>query len=590
MGQAGSAAVGRAVKTAATVALLGGALAACSSAATPASKVGTTGNAGASAVLLVGSYQGKKGTYTTIQAAVDAAKPGDWILIGPGDYHEAADHEHAPTAAELAGGGVAGVLVTTPNLHLRGMNRGTVVVDGDKAGAPTVCDPGAQWQDFGIADPGAGAGKRYGRNGIVAFKTDGVSVENLTVCNFLNGAGDAGNEIWWDGGDGSGKIGLHGYTGNYLTATSTYFGGESTAAAYGIFSSNAAGPASWNQLYADNFNDSGMYVGACQQVCDVTIDHAWMEYSALGYSGTNSGGAIVIENSQFDENQDGVDTNSSISGDPPAPQDGACPGGAVSPITHTHSCWVFMDNYVHDNNNADSPASGSAAAGPYGTGMTVSGARNVTVMDNRFVDNGAWGTLFVPYPDSGKPADHLTCAGTGGVEDDALGFGCVYDPEGDALIGNTFVHDGYFGNPSNSDFGQITLNSGQPQDCFSGNSAPAGSAPPGLEQSEPTCGSLTKTNNTGGDLLVQVLCDTGFGGCPPGVHYPKPTHVVMHPLPSDLPTMPDPCAGVPANAWCPGTTAAVASGRGASTPAAGPATATALGATTAGYRRIGAHA
>jgi hypothetical protein len=25
----------------------------------------------------------------------------------------------------------------------------------------------------------------------------------------------------------------------------------------------------------------------------------------------------------------------------------------------------------------------------------------------------------------------------------------------------------------------------------------------------------------------------------------------MKPLPSNLPTMPDPCTGVPANAWCP---------------------------------------
>ena len=42
---------------------------------------------GASAkVLLVGSYHGIKGKYTSIQAAVNAAKSGDWILVGPGDY------------------------------------------------------------------------------------------------------------------------------------------------------------------------------------------------------------------------------------------------------------------------------------------------------------------------------------------------------------------------------------------------------------------------------------------------------------------------------------------------------------------------
>ena len=38
--------------------------------------------------------------------------------------------------------------------------------------------------------------------------------------------------------------------------------------------------------------------------------------------------------------------------------------------------------------------------------MTVSGARNDTLMDNTYADNNAWGTLFVPFPDSdaGPPA------------------------------------------------------------------------------------------------------------------------------------------------------------------------------------------
>ena len=229
---------------------------------------------------------------------------------------------------------------------------------------PTPCDAGPAWQNLGIPDTGStgqygqSSSKRYGRNGIVVFKADNVSIENLTACNFLSGSGDAGNEIWWNGGDGTAKIGLHGYSGGYLTATTTYFGGESTAAAYGIFSSNSSGPASWNQLYADNFNDSGMYVGACLQACDVTIDNAWMEYNALGYSGTNSGGSVVIENSQFDNNEDGVDTNTQIDGDPPAPQNGDCPNGATSPITHTHSCWVFINNYVHNNNYAEFPGCG----------------------------------------------------------------------------------------------------------------------------------------------------------------------------------------------------------------------------------------
>jgi hypothetical protein len=50
--------------------------------------------------------------------------------------------------------------------------------------------------------------------------------------------------------------------------------------------------------------------------------------------------------------------------------------------------------------------------------------------------------------------------------------------------------------------------------------------------------------------LGQVLCDTGYGACPAGSTYPQLTVITMHPLPVDLPSMPDPCRGVPANAWC----------------------------------------
>ena len=42
--------------------------------------------AASATVLRVGTYHGIRGQYSSIQAAVNAAKPGDWILVGPGDY------------------------------------------------------------------------------------------------------------------------------------------------------------------------------------------------------------------------------------------------------------------------------------------------------------------------------------------------------------------------------------------------------------------------------------------------------------------------------------------------------------------------
>jgi hypothetical protein len=491
----------------------------------------------------VGTFEGHAGRYPTIQSAVDAARPGDWILVGPGDYHETADESGG--YINPADGQMGGVYIHKSGITLRGMDRNSVIVDGTNAGsAPCSSKPSAQ--NYGKVVNGSAVG----RNGIVVWKANDVRIQNLTVCNFLAGTGVSGNEIWWNGGDESGKIGLSGYWGSYLTATSTFFSNETTAAEYGIFSSNSAGPADWNQLYASNMNDSGTYVGACRQQCDITINHIWMENNALGYSGTNSGGTIVIENSQFDDNQDGLDTNTQVIGDPPAPQDGRCLSGGTSPITGTHSCWVVIHNFLHNNNNPKAPAAGSAAAAPVGTGMTVSGGRYDTVMDNTITNNGAWGILFVPYAQKGKPSLHQTCKGAGGHE--VPGFGCVLDPEGDALLDNTFSHNGYFGNPSNSDFGQITLFGGEPQNCYRGNNAPDGSAPANLEQVQQKCGPITKAGNSGGELFPQVLCDTGLSTCPPGSHYPKPNGtVVLKRLPIGLPTMPNPCVGVPANPWCP---------------------------------------
>src|SRR5215475_8044971 len=100
--------------------------------------------------------------FTTIQDAVNAAAPGDWVLIDVGVYPEA-------------------VYITTPKLHIRGMDRNGVIVDG----------------------------QHQVGNGIEVWKADGVWIENLTVRNFDRATldGEDGNEIWWNGGDGSGQIG-----------------------------------------------------------------------------------------------------------------------------------------------------------------------------------------------------------------------------------------------------------------------------------------------------------------------------------------------------------------------------------------------
>ncbi|MBV8431818.1 MAG: hypothetical protein JO244_11675 [Solirubrobacterales bacterium] len=496
-------------------------------------------------VLRVGSYHGIKGQYSSIQAAVAAAQPGDWILVGPGDYKTSSSQAPSDAADHPAG-----VLITRPNLRLRGMNRNTVIVDGTKAGP--ACSNSQADQNFGPSS----ANGPLGLNGIMVWKADDVRVQNLTACNFLGGSGTAGNEVWWNGGDGSGTIGGWGYNGSYLTATSTYYQDEATAAEYGIFSSNWDG-GTWYQDYTSNFNDSGFYIGACQNQCNQTVDHVWSEYSAIGYSGSNSGGNLVVENSQWDNNQDGFDTNSQ-NGDNPPPQDGACPNGGISPITHTHSCWVFANNYVHDNNDPNVPTAGTAGGTPVGTGMSLSGARDDTVMNNRFVNNIAWGTIIVPYPDQGPPC-------TGGTSGPGGQPACLFDPWGDAILNNTYTNNGSLGNPSNGDIAWTSFEA-DPTNCFSGNTDTSGNlttTPSNAQQTYPACNGQTvppgDANPQGAVFTEEAACDAtlllplvGKAPCLPSDHYPRQTQVVMHPLPpaSQLQTMPNPCAGVPANPWC----------------------------------------
>jgi hypothetical protein len=174
--------------------------------------------------------------YRTVQGAVDAARSGDWILIYPGVYHEKS--RQWPTA---------GVWIQKPNLHIRGLDRNRVIIDGSNGTAAHPCPSAGAQQDF------------TPRDGIVVSKTSGVTIQNLTVCDYLAKDGDHGNEIWWNGGDGTGTIGLGAYSGSYLTATSLYAPAKLNSpqlAQYGIFVSNASGPGLITNSYASNMADA----------------------------------------------------------------------------------------------------------------------------------------------------------------------------------------------------------------------------------------------------------------------------------------------------------------------------------------------
>jgi hypothetical protein len=521
----------------------GGLIAAVMACAVVLAVVGAT--SASARVLKVGTFEGKKGGFKSIQKAVARAEPGDWILIAPGDYKEKETRE--PEGGDGAG---AGVLVTTPDLHIRGMNRNGVMIDGTKPGTPQ-CSSSAADQNLGPLDA---EGHPLGRNGLVVYKAEGDSVENLSACNFLTGSAGRGNQIWFNFGDGSGKQLAGPWRGAYLSATSTYFeGNDKPFASYGIFTSNTAGPGLYTQVYANNQADSAFYIGGCPD-CNTTLDRAHAENSDLGYSGTNSGGHLIIQNSEFDNNQSGFVTNSQNNDDAPSPQDGICPGGGTGP-TGTHSCWVFTKNSVDDNNNPNVPTTGSAEAGPVGSGVVIAGGRNDTVTENTIYNNGAWGVLLAPYPDTETPPPISHCEGGVGTEIEGTAV-CYYDDFGNEVSKNTLTNNGFFGNPSNVDLAELS-NLNNPGNCWHDNVDTSGTvtSEPKLIQSPPhsECGIPDTGEPLASSLGAQVACDTKFfASCPEGTpaNYPQRTKVELQPLPPQT-TMPNPCAGVPRNSWCP---------------------------------------
>jgi hypothetical protein len=495
----------------------------------------------------VGSWNGVPGQFTTVQAAINNAKPGDWILVGPGDYKEQGN----PGAVAPAG-----VLITTRDVHLRGMDRNAVVIDGTRNGAPRCS---AQPADQGALN----------RNGVEVYKANNTSIENLTVCNFLDGT-SAGEQIWWNGGDGSGHIGLSGFRGDYLTATSSYSstvdgalgpccGTHYPAGDYGVFTSNST-HGSFKHSYASNMADSAYYIGACQQVCDQLMQYDRGENSALCLSSTNAGGYLLVANNVCDKNKTGLVSNSQNNDDWPSPQIGLCPPGRTGALG-TRSCTVWMNNNIHDNNNPNVPGNGSGLAGgaPVGTGMILAGSTYVTLSGNTVTHNGAWGELIADLPDQSTPAANNPNPCSGGIYAPAPGAQTCYFPAyGNVSENNRFSANGFFGNPTNGDIGLSTMYH-NPGNCFSGDTVPDGTDPAGIETNpayRPSSGMCTQPNSGDqGMLAAQAACaGQVFGPCPtlPVANYPRPdAQFSLPPVPADLPSMPKPCAGVPKNPWCP---------------------------------------
>jgi Right handed beta helix region len=222
------------------------------------------------------------------------------------------------------------VTVETDELTIRGLDRNEVILDGN----------------FELD------------NGIRVAGANGVAIENMTARNYTQ------NGFFWTG--------VEGYRGSYLT---TYRIGD-----YGVYAYDST-QGLLEHSYASGSPDAGFYIGQCYP-CDAVIDDVVSEFNGLGYSGTNSGGNLLIVNSTFRNNRAGIVPNS----------------GSYE-LCYPERETTIVGNIVHSNSNAETPAI-DVAFDAQGNGILVAGGTHNTIERNLVYDHDLTGIGLVPFPET----------------------------------------------------------------------------------------------------------------------------------------------------------------------------------------------
>ena len=301
------------------------------------------GAAGVAGVFGTAALSGSAG------AAPEASRSADWgdqpepepydeytTRRVPEDYEtiQAAVNDAEPRDLVLVGSGVYNERVEvndTPRLTIRGIDRNEVVLDGE-----------------------------YGGYTGITITSDDVVIENLTVRHWEYG-------VYW--------VGVEGYRGSHITAyNNTEYGIYAFNARYGRF----------EHCYSSGCDDAGFYIGQSQPA-DAVITDCIAEYNAMGYSGTNAGGNLVISDSVWRNNMSGIVPNTLDSQDQ-APQGNVAGGIRVE------------NNEIYNNNNLNAPAY-SLAYPPFGNGITVAGGTQNDIVDNEIRDQVKYGIAVTPIID-----------------------------------------------------------------------------------------------------------------------------------------------------------------------------------------------
>lgn len=360
--------------------------------------------------------------------------------------------------------------VTTDNITIRGIDRNTTILDGQ----------------FRL------------QNGIRVTGADGVAIENLTARNYQF------NGFYWTG--------VTGFRGSYLTAVRN---GD-----YGIYGFGSV-KGLFEHSYASGSPDAGFYLGQCYP-CDTLIRDVISEWNGLGYSGTNSGGNVVLMDSVWRKNRAGI-----------------VPNTGSYELCYPQRRTTIIGNIVHDNNNAKTPAI-DAAVTAIGNGILVSGGIGNTIEHNLVFNHDSTGIGLVPFPEE-KPVDFIPKEDPGPCDQKARPTekpetlpATLFWPAENNSVRDNDVSGSKAADLATADFGQSKSPDGG--NCFSGNTFNT-SAPARIEEKAP-CGKPASGDFAEGALDLAGLF---LGDKPPSIPYAE----AETPDPPPQPNMPDAATAPP---------------------------------------------
>jgi parallel beta helix pectate lyase-like protein len=281
---------------------------------------------------------------------------------------------HSGDVIMLSSGTYAGgVLVPEdrPGITIRGIDRNEVVFDG---------------QDT--------------RPSAVVVRADHVTLENFTAHSFT------GNAIQW--------VDVAGFRGRFLTVWNV--GG------YGVFAEGSRGGRLDHDL-SSGAGNSAFYIGECNP-CDTVLTNLVARFSAIGYSGTNASGGLVVRNSLWERNGTGILPNS-YNEEAHPPQQRA----------------VFIGNTVRASGAVPTPAT-DPLGGFIGIGIGIAGGQRDMVSGNLVTESARYGIALFPTLQRGgaawRPSGNIVRANTvrsSGAADLAVAEG---SGAGNCFFGNRF--------------------------------------------------------------------------------------------------------------------------------------------------------